>query len=67
MTPKVKIFENVFPDSSKLRENKSLKLLKGRLDYRKKTRAPRDSSQPPIFPNGPITPKIPWRLSFLDL
>ena len=59
MTPKVKIFEIVFPDSSTghlsmFRDQiwwKSVvaKLPKGRLDYHtQKTRAPRDSSQPPF-------------------
>jgi len=65
MTPKVKIFPNVFPDSStghrdslrfvaKFGENQPwhlAKLPKGRVDYHtKKTRAPRDSSQPPFCP-----------------
>jgi len=61
MTPKLKIFENGFPDSSTEHQTtfhgqiwcKSAvaKLPKGRLDYHtKKARAPRDSSQPPLCP-----------------
>jgi len=61
MTPNVKIFENVFPDSatehwSTFRDqiwwNSAVaKLPKGRVVYHtKKTRAPRDSSHPPFCP-----------------
>ena len=61
MTPKMKSFENVFPDSMTGHQatfrhqiwwnSVVAKLLKGFMDYRtQKTRAPRDSSQPPFCP-----------------
>ena len=68
MTPKVKIFENVFPDSStgpnlQWRKLAVAKLPKGRVVYQtKKTRAPRDSSQPPFLARmGRSCPKFPKR------
>jgi len=60
MTPKVKIFEIVFPDSATDTEIRSVtKLVKivrcevaemSRGLPKKKTRAPRDSPQPPFWP-----------------
>jgi len=69
MSPKVKIFENVFPDSATGHGNtfrnqiwwKSAvaKLPKGRLVYHKKKLALRGTRPSPHFaPNGPIAPKI---------
>ena len=58
MTPKVKIFEHVFPDypitfrGQIWWKSAVAKLPKGSLDYHtKKTRAPLVSSQPPFCPN----------------
>jgi len=75
MTPKVKIFKNVFPDSatghrSTFRDQiwwKSAvaKLPKGRVDYHTKKRGNRPS--PHFAQNGPIAPKIPWTLTPLDM
>jgi len=77
MTPKVKIFENVFPDSvtghrTTFRDEvwwKSAiaKLTKGPLDYHKKTLALWTRSSSNFAQNGLIVPKIPWTLSPLDM
>ena len=73
MTPKVKSFKNVFPDSStghrttfcdQIRRKSAVAMLpKGAMDYNtKKTRARRDSSQPPFCPKmGLSHPKFPER------
>ena len=76
--PKVKIFENVFPDLSTGHRNtfhvqiwwKSAvaKLPKGSLDYHTKKLALRGTHHSPHFAqNAPIAPKITWTLSPLDL
>ena len=78
MTPKVKIFEIVFSDSSTGRRStfrdqiwwKSavVKLPKGRVDYHTEKRALRGTRPSPHFAqNGPIAPKTAWTLSLLDL
>jgi len=71
MTPKVKIFENVFPDSATGHrttfhdqiwwKSAVAKLPKGPLDYHTK-----NLSQPHFAQNGLIAPKILWTLSPLD-
>jgi len=78
MAPKVKFFENVFPDSATGHritfrdqtwwKSAVAKLPKGRLVYHtKKTRA-RGIRPSPHFPqNGPIARKITWTLSSLDV
>jgi len=74
MTPKVKIFENVFPDSATghwttfrdqiLWKSAVAKLPKGPLDYPQKNSGSAWLVPAPTFPkNGPIAPKIPWTLS----
>jgi len=74
MTPKVKIFENDFPNSSTGHQTtfrdqiwwKSAvaKLPKGRVVYQTEKLGLRGTSASPHFgQNGPITPKIPWKLS----
>ena len=78
MTPKVKIFVDVFPDSamghrSTFRDQiwwKSAiaKLPKGPLDYHAKKLGLCGTRPIPHFAqNGPIAPKIPWTLSPLDM
>jgi len=78
MTPKVKRFENVFPDSATAHRTtfrdqiwcKSAveKLPKGPLDYHTKKLRLRGTRPSLYFPqNGPIAPKIPRTLSPLDL
>jgi len=78
MTPKVKIFENVFPDSltghrTTFRDQtwwKSAvaKFPKGRVVYQTKKLGLRGTSRSLHFgKNGPIAPKISWTLSSLDL
>jgi len=77
MTLKVKIFEDVFQDSSTGHwitfrgqiwwKSAVAKLLKCRLDYHTKNGLRRDSSQPHFAKNGPIAHKIPWTLSPLDM
>jgi len=70
MTPKVKIFPNVFPDSATGHQNtfrdqiwwKSAvaKFKKGRLIYHTKKLVPRGTRLNPHFAQkGPIVPKIP--------
>jgi len=77
MTPKVIIFENVFPDlSTRLRitfrgqiwwKSAVAKLLKGRLDYHTQKLELRGTRPSPHFAqNVPIAPKIPWTLSPFD-
>ena len=78
MTPKVKIFENVFPDSSTGHWTTFCdqiwwklvvaKLPKGRMVYQTKKVALRGTRPNPHFgQNGPIAPKILWTLLPLDL
>jgi len=79
MTPKVNIFEKVFPDSSAGHrttfccqiwwKSAVAKLPKGRLDYHtnKKLGLRGTRPSPHFAQNGPIAPKIPWTLSLLDL
>ena len=78
MTPKVKIFEIVFPDSATGHRNtlrdqiwwKSAvaKLPKGHLVYHTKNLALHGTRFSPHFAeNGPIVPKITWTLSPLDM
>ena len=75
MTPKVKISETVFPDSSKRHrgtfhgqiwwKSAVAKLPKGRLNYHTKKKLALPETRPThhFAQNGPITPKIPWTLS----
>ena len=69
MTPKVEIFENIFPDSATGHWTTFLdqiwwksavaKLPKGSLDYHTKIRSPRDWSQPTFYPKwGRSRPKF---------
>ena len=79
MTPKVKIFQNVFPDSStghRITFRGQIwwklavaKLPKNRLDYHteKKLWLRETRPSPHFAQNGLITPKIRWTLSPLDL
>jgi len=76
MTPKVKIFEIVFPgfldgtpnyvswpNLVKIGRCELAKLSKGRVDYHTQKTRP----SPHFAKNGLITPKIPWTLSPLDV
>ena len=69
MTLKVKIFENVFPDSSMRHQTTFRDQIWWKVYERsrglpnKKTRAPRDSPQTHFAQNGPLAPKISWTLS----
>jgi len=76
MTPKVKMFENIFPDSSTGHtfhgqiwwKSAVAKLPKGRVDYHTQKLGLRGTCSSPHFAqNGPIAPKIPWTLSPLDV
>jgi len=78
MTPKVIIFENVFPGSATGHRNtfrnqiwwKSAvaKLPKGRMVYHtKKLSLHRNCPSPDFARNGSIVPKITWTLSPLDM
>jgi len=78
MTPKVNLFETVFPNSSAKHritfrgqiwwKSAVAKLLNGRLDYHTQKLGLRRTRPSPHFAqNGPIAPKIPWTLSLLDL
>jgi len=78
MTPKVKIFGNVFQDSATGHRNmfrnqiwwKSAAVAKlpKRLHYHTKKLQLRGTRFSPHFAqNGPIVPKIPWTLSLLDM
>jgi len=78
MTPKVKIFENVYPDSATRHrttfrgqiwwKSAFAKFPKGRLVYQTKKLRLRGTRPSPHFgQNGPIAPKIPWTLSPVDM
>jgi len=78
MTPKVKIFENVFHDSATghrttIRDQIWWKsavanLPQGPLDHRTKKLGLRGIRPTPHFAqNGPIAPKTPWTLSPVDM